>query len=1209
MKKYDLQILLDLVDKFSGPLRSGPMKQLAALHRQTEVVDRSMDRLFTGGAILGGATAFAAPFIVGTAKAIEFETAMADVKRVVDLPTPRIFKEMSTDLLGLSLRIPLAADELAQLVEAAGQSKLYKTRTELLRFAEDSGKMATAFKMSAADAGGAMTGFRTIFRLTQDEVVSLGDAYNYLGNNMDARASDIVNIANRTGATAKLFGLTGQQAGALGASFLALKTPPEVAATGINALLNRLATAPQQTERFQGGLAKIGLEATDLKRRIGTDAQGALLDFLQRVRGSGDALGILTDLFGAEYADDVAKLVGSLDVYQNAVGLVGDKSRYAGSMQAEYLTQSVTTKNALILLRNNFNALGITIGTFYLPVIQMASRLMGGLIGPILRLANANPVVARTLAFVTAGLILMTAALGVGIIVNAGFQLGLAQTRLGLAAVTSWFGSARAAMLLYATGGVPTAAQMQLMGTRAGQLSLMLQGVRNRFVGATVASRAFFTSLLTSVQLRIAAVRALGLSGVLGIVQVGFMAATRAVWAFTASLLTNPVFLVIAAIVALGASFTWAWRKSDEFRAGIMRGLEPIRRSWGYLKNDVAALGQLFAPLGAIFGRVMGAMGLDLSKLQRPLDALAYGFGYFLGFAGTATAIVFGRIISTLTTQFGGLVQIVTGLVKMAKGLVTLDFSLIREGAGDAVGGLAQILLSPLELAGIDSRQFRKDLFGADGLVRSWRGRIGGWIGAPFRAVNARLKPLSDSLDAASETTQGWGAAHRRWIGERFQTGRVNAANLIGSLAGARDEGRPIWRSLLDAVTAPFSLPGADRRASFMPGLEDAGTAGRNIWGRITRGFPTFNLPWIKQVNFTGSLADAEGRGRPIWQRAVDFLTAPFSLARARRLSFDTSLADAEASGNTIWGRATGFLKTAVRIPDLNFSSVESSLNTMLDTITGFGPQMLEAGKALIGSLIEGFNERVGELTGFLDKLKFPWQRDTTGGGGSGGGRAGEAIDKATAPTRAVQGTSTYDPLRPFVPLVDFDLTKTLRNANVDPMSEYGRLLVRGFERGVLSEKEVAINAVRRMGADAEAGLRQQLQMRSSSRVFMGLGGFIPQGLGQGIIGQRSAVTQAMRVLAAAAVAVPIAPEVGAPELAARYSVGKLPAPPRPARQPQSSPDGTQGAGGGAVGTTVHKTYSFSGANFNFDMAGVEDGMGFIKDFKGLLESIGSDDE
>lgn len=1125
MRKFDLQILLDLVDKFSGPLQRGPMKQLAALQRQTEVVDRSMDNVFLGGAIAGGAAAFAAPLVIGTQRAIEFEAAMADVKRVVDFATPRAFKDMSADILQLSLRIPLAGAELAQIMEAAGQAKI--ARGELLRFTQDAGKMGTAFKIPAAEAGAAMTGFRTIFRLTQDEVVLLGDAFNYLGNNMDARASDIVNIANRTGATAKLFGLTGQQAGALGASFLALKAPPEVAATGINALLNRLATAPQQTEAFQGGLAKIGLEATDLKRRIGVDAQGALLDFLQRVRGSGDVLGVLTDLFGAEYADDIAKLVNSLGVYENALGLVGDQTRYAGSMQREFLGQSATTKNALVLLRNNFNALGITLGSFFLPVIQLAARLMGGLIGPIVRLIDANPALARVLAFVTAALLLLTIGVGLGIVTLAGFTLATTQARIGLVGLAAWFRATRAAMTLFVTGGVPTAATAGLLTGRFTTLNLMLEYTRMRFMQAATAARVFALSLLT-----------------------------------------NPVFLVIAAVVALGAAFVWAWRRSEDFRAGVMKGLEPITRSWAALKNDVAALGNTLAPVGAFFGRILSRMGIDVSNLKRPIDALRYGFGFFVGFVGTAAATIIGRVIASWTVSFGGLVQIVDGLVTAAQGLATLDFQKMLEGLGEARGGLEQILLSPLELAGIDSKRFRKDMGGIEGLTDSWQARIGRTLGVPASLPAPDTQPFALGLNSAMWIAESWGIATRAWVGERFQTGKIRGQTFLDSLRLGRDDGAAIW-------------------------------------GRV-RGWvgERFELPEVRPGSFLASLRTGRRDGQSIWRELKDWIKLPFSLPWvSSNDNLKPSLRQAETDGRGIWGRVRSFFTARVSVPGLDLAALETSLQSMLDTILAFGPQMLEAGRSLIGGLIDGFNERVGELTSFLDRLKFPWQRGKEAGGAP---TPGTPTAPATYAPPVANRPATPGAMRPLVPQVAFDLNETLRLGNVDPMSRYGQLLAQGLARGILSEQDVAVYAVQRMGAEAEAALRNRLQIRSPSRVFEGLGAFIPQGLGQGILGQRSAVVSAMRLLAAAAVAVPVAPDLGEPRLPDRPSLPRLPALERSTERRQTTArDGATATPSG--GPTIHKTYSFAGANFTLDMSEIRGREDFMNSLDRLFEMFGDD--
>lgn len=54
--------------------------------------------------------------------AVQFESVMADVKKVVNFDTPEQFGQMSKDVLLMSTRIPMAADGIGAIVAAAGQS-------------------------------------------------------------------------------------------------------------------------------------------------------------------------------------------------------------------------------------------------------------------------------------------------------------------------------------------------------------------------------------------------------------------------------------------------------------------------------------------------------------------------------------------------------------------------------------------------------------------------------------------------------------------------------------------------------------------------------------------------------------------------------------------------------------------------------------------------------------------------------------------------------------------------------------------------------------------------------------------------------------------------------------------------------------------------------------------------------------------------------
>ena len=95
-----------------------------------------------------GVAGFAALASMGTIRgladpAIKFESAMADVKKVVNFDTPAQFKEMGDDILKLTRTIPMAGEEIAAIVAAGGQSGV--ARENLLGYAKDAATMGVAF--------------------------------------------------------------------------------------------------------------------------------------------------------------------------------------------------------------------------------------------------------------------------------------------------------------------------------------------------------------------------------------------------------------------------------------------------------------------------------------------------------------------------------------------------------------------------------------------------------------------------------------------------------------------------------------------------------------------------------------------------------------------------------------------------------------------------------------------------------------------------------------------------------------------------------------------------------------------------------------------------------------------------------------------------------------------------------------------------------
>ena len=114
--KFQLKALITGVDKLS-PMLSGVRKNALQLRKQlknSELGNIGFNDLLAGGAL-------AAPFVMGAQAAMKFETAMADVKKVVDFENPAQFAAMSDDVLDLSERLPMAAEGIAQIFAAGGQ--------------------------------------------------------------------------------------------------------------------------------------------------------------------------------------------------------------------------------------------------------------------------------------------------------------------------------------------------------------------------------------------------------------------------------------------------------------------------------------------------------------------------------------------------------------------------------------------------------------------------------------------------------------------------------------------------------------------------------------------------------------------------------------------------------------------------------------------------------------------------------------------------------------------------------------------------------------------------------------------------------------------------------------------------------------------------------------------------------------------------------
>ena len=374
--------------------------------------------------------------------AVKFESSMADVRKVVDFDSPEQFKQMGKDILDLSTRIPMAAEGLAQIVAAGGQSGI--ARDELLGFAESAAKMGVAFDITAEQAGDMMAKWRTAFKMGQSDVVKLADKINFLGNTTAASAPLISDVVTRIGPLGSVGGVASGEIAALGASLVGSGVTSEIAATGIKNLILALVSGESATKSQNEAFAALGLNAIDMAKYMQKDARGAILSVLEAVQrlDKEQQASVMAELFGKESISAIAPLLSNHDALKTNFDAVSDASKYAGSMEKEFQTRAETTANAMELMNNSIYRTKVAIGQGLLPAIAPVASVVADAATAVGNFATEYPNLTGAVLGGTGALFGVAAA-------ASAFMWALNGARLALFGTKTAFGIAGAALGKY----------------------------------------------------------------------------------------------------------------------------------------------------------------------------------------------------------------------------------------------------------------------------------------------------------------------------------------------------------------------------------------------------------------------------------------------------------------------------------------------------------------------------------------------------------------------------------------------------------------------------------------------------------------------------------------------------------------------------------------------------------------------------------------
>lgn len=632
-----------------------------------------------GAATLGVGLAMGAPLLLASREFSSFENAMLGVARQVQGAKDangqytRTYYEMGEAIKAMSERLPMAANDIAKLVEAGARMGI-QGQKDLLPYAQLTATMSTALDLPVEQTGENIAKLSQLYKVPIKDIHQLGDAVNWLDEQTVSKSGEILEVMQRIAGVTTMVGMNYREAAALGSTFLSLGARPEVAATASNAIIRELSVAPMQGKRFNTGLGRIAGDlaltpehraqlaamkddkargkamAEWLSQAVQSDATNTIIKVMEGINNlpEKDRLKAATQIFGKEFGDDAAKLATNLDMYREQLLQVRDVQGQ-GSMDKEMQSQLLTQDAQFTMMRNTLTNLATDIGATLKPALVDLMKSVSGVLKGFRDWARDNPELVATLVKGAAIVAALTAAAG-----------GAA---LAFAAVLGPFAAAKFAMNLLNIQGLGLIKAL----TGVGQVFPWLLGGAWKL--------------------------ATGLGGALGAVGAGIKAVGAAI-------MLHPL---AATIAALGLAAVYVWKNWDAIgprlaaawnatKAQFKAWGEGIKAGWQNMKDSFALIGR--AMMDGLIGGFKGQLTALKSAMSGAGTAALKWLKDVLGIRSPSKAM---EEIGGYTMQ--GLEKGIAG----GQGAALAAFArtarhLTAAGAGVMIGGAA------LAGGGIDTR-------------------------------------------------------------------------------------------------------------------------------------------------------------------------------------------------------------------------------------------------------------------------------------------------------------------------------------------------------------------------------------------------------------------------------------------------------------------------------------------------------------------------
>jgi TP901 family phage tail tape measure protein len=299
------------------------------------------------GAVVGGTVAtVGAAMAYGTKQAIDYEKAMADVKKKVTLDKGASWGDVERIVNKVSRQMGIARVETAGLVAEAGAAGIeYKDLGEFARLAA---KASSAWDIAPEEASNRLAKIKAMTQWTIPQLEEFADQLNAIADNSASKERDVLEMFMRSADAARAANVPLKTTLAATTALDSIGMQPEIASRFFNMFSSSLRTAASGggAKDAAEGFKMLGLSVAQVEQGMKSDATKTMLDVLDRMEKSPNKAAAAIKIFGKGFWDEAARSGQALPEFIKNLKIV-DGDSWKGSLARNQKIVADTTVNRL----------------------------------------------------------------------------------------------------------------------------------------------------------------------------------------------------------------------------------------------------------------------------------------------------------------------------------------------------------------------------------------------------------------------------------------------------------------------------------------------------------------------------------------------------------------------------------------------------------------------------------------------------------------------------------------------------------------------------------------------------------------------------------------------------------------------------------------------------------------------------------------------